>query len=248
MGELVFAEARGSNPRAFGRAGEYPWASWSPDMKRIACLYRREEAIRIIDLETKKVVRELSSQGIYQQLFWSPDGKRLVGTANRAGRQWNVVSIEVATEKLTVVTRALNCTPDWFQGDAERVIYSNRNPALFPGKYNNYGLTMLMEATANGTSRSLIYGNRERHVYYGCTAPDDRYIIFADDEGDNLIVGELHVIRRADAPILPPAFTDLRPLYPNAKDGPVLNLTLPDGKPLRGFEPHWTDAELNEAK
>ncbi len=248
MGQLVIADANGSNPQPVGRPGELPWASWSPDMNRFACLYRKHGKIRIVDTQTRQIVRELSTQGIYQQLFWSPDGKRLVGTANRAGRQWNVVSINLATEKLTVLTRALNCTPDWFQGNAERVIYSNRNPALFPGKYNNYGLTMLMQATADGRRRRLIYGNVHKHVYYGCTSPDDRYIIFADDPGDNLVVGELRVIRLADTPIIPAAFNDLKPLYPNANDGPVLDLQLPNGASLRGFEPHWTYAELSGAR
>ena len=30
-------------------------------------------------------------QGIYQQMYWSGDGKRVCGTANMAGRSWNIV-------------------------------------------------------------------------------------------------------------------------------------------------------------
>jgi len=56
----------------------------------------------------------------------------------------------VATGKATLRTGALDCTPDWFQQGAERVIYSNRNPALFSGKYNGYGLTMLTWASVAG--------------------------------------------------------------------------------------------------
>jgi len=139
-GELVIANPDGSDPVVHGRAGEFPWASFSPDEKQIACLFKKEQKIRIFDFPNKRLVQEMPAQGIFQQLYWSPDGKRLVGTANVAGRRWNVVSIDLATEKLTLLTRALTCTPDWFQGDAERVIYSNRNPALFPG--DNYGLTV----------------------------------------------------------------------------------------------------------
>ena len=81
-GALVIANADGSDPQPQGDEGAYPWASWSPDGKQIACLYKREGQIRIFDLATKRLVRELPRQGIFQQLFWSPDGKRLCGTAN----------------------------------------------------------------------------------------------------------------------------------------------------------------------
>ncbi len=245
-GELIIADADGGNPSVMGEAGAYPWASFSPDMKQIACLHRKDGQIRILDLATKSLVKEMPAQGIFQQLFWSSDGQRLVGTANVTGRRWNVVSVDVATGKLTLLTRALNCTPDWFQSDPERVIYSNRNPALFPGKYNNYGLTMLMWATADGKTRKLIYGNAWKHCYFGCTSPDDKYVLFSDDERDTIVVGEMHVIRMADTPIIPDGIKQIRLLHPGYKAGPVLDLKLNGGVPLRGFEPHWTYAEVVE--
>ena len=243
-GELIIARADGSEPVVHGEAGAYPWASFSPDVKQIACLHKKEGKIRIFDLATKRLVREMDARGIFQQLFWSPDGKRLVGTANVAGRPWNVVSIDLETEKLTLLTRALNCTPDWFRGDPTRVIYSNRNPALFPGKYGNNGLTMLMWAGTDGKHRRLIYGNASKHCYFACLSPDDKHVIFGDDGRDGLIVGELRVIRMADAPIIPEGIKELRPLHPGYKEGPVVSLRLPSGMPLRGFEPDWTDAKL----
>jgi hypothetical protein len=243
-GEVVLADADGSHPVVQGKPGEYPWASPGPDMKQIACLYKDEGTIRIFDLASKKLAREMPSQGIFQQMFWSPDGKRLVGTANIAGRQWNIVSIDLATQKATLLTRALNCTPDWFQGDPERVIYSNRNPALFPGQYKDYGLTMLMQATADGKSRKLIYGNAWRHCYFGCTSPDDKYVIFSDDAEDGLLAGEMRVLRLADAPIIPPSLKTLKLLYPDSKEGPVFSLRRSGGAALRGFEPHWTYADV----
>jgi hypothetical protein len=245
MGELVIADADGTNPVVQGKAGEFPWASFSPDMKQIACLHKKDRTIRILDCASKALIKEMPAQGIFQQLFWSPDGKRLVGTANVAGRKWNVVSIEMATGKATLLTRALNCTPDWFQGDAQRVIYSNRNPALFPGEYGNYGLTMLMWAAADGKRRRLIYGNAGKHCYFGCTSPDDKYAIFSDDVHDGLIVGEMHVIRMADTPIIPEGIQKIRVLHEGWKEGPVLDLKLNRDVPLRGFEPHWTYAELD---
>ncbi len=98
-GRLVIAGIDGSNPSVIGGEGAYPWASFSPDCKRIASLYKQEEKIRIFDYATKRQLRELPSQGMFQQMFWSPDGRRLIGTANLAGRSWNVVSIDLETGK-----------------------------------------------------------------------------------------------------------------------------------------------------
>lgn len=234
-GTLVIANADGSNPQLQGKEGEWPWASWNPDGEQIACLYKREGVIRIFDLATKKLVTEMPRQGIFQQLFWSSDGKRLCGTANVNGQDWNIISIELETRQGTLLTRDLNCTPDWFQSDPKRVIYSNRTQGLA----TEYGWTMLMQATADGKSRTLIYGERRRHIYYGCTSPDDKYAIFATPESDGGTDANMAIIRLADAPIIvPDDYVELRALYPNAKSGPVLRLNQP------GFEPHWTYAEV----
>ncbi len=235
LGTLIIADANGSNPQTMGGDNEWPWASWSPDGKQLACLYKREGKIRILDLGTKKVVKEMPRQGIFQQLFWSGDGKRLVGTANRNGQDWNIVSVDVESGKLTQVSRNLACTPDWFQGDAAKVIYSCR----VPGVGSDYGWTMLMQGTADGKNRSLIYGERGRHIYYGCTSPDDRYVVFAVPESDGGTDAEMVVMRLADAPIVVPFdYAQLSAMYPGAKAGPVLHLGLP------GFEPHWTFTDI----
>ncbi len=243
-GCLIIANADGSESRVQGESGEYPWASFGVDMKQFVCLYKHERKIRIFDFASKKLVREMPSEGVFQQLFWAPDGKHVVGTANIQGRNWNVVSINVQTGRSTVLTRALNCTPDWFQGDPSRVIYSNRNPALFPGQYDNYGLTMLMQATADGKHRQLIYGNAARHCYFGCTSPDDKYVIFCDDAHDGLVAGAIHVIRMADTPIIPRALKSLSLLFPDSHTGPVLDWKFANGIAIRGFEPHWTYGDL----
>lgn len=237
QGALVLAKADGSEPQVQGQEGDYPWASWSPDGTQIACLYKREGRIRIFDLSTKKLVKELPRQGIFQQLYWSPDGKCLCGTANLNGQDWNIVSIDLSTGKEDLLSRALNCTPDWFQGDPNRVIYSNRTP----GVGSEYGFTMLMQATADGKSRTLVCGERSRHLYYACTSPDDKYVIFSRLEADGGTDANMAIVRLADTPIIvPDDYMALRSLYPNAKHGPVLQL------PEVGFEPHWTYAEIGE--
>ena len=234
-GTLVIAKADGTNPQPQGEDGAYPWASWSPDGKQIACLYKREGLIRIFDLDTQKQVRQLPSRGIFQQMFWSPDGKRVCGTANLSGQNWNIISVDLATGRETFLTRALNCTPDWFEGDSNRVIYSSR----MPGLATKYGWTMLMQATADGKSRTLICGERGRHLYYGCTSPDDKYVIFSCPEGDGGTDANMAIVRLADTPIIVPQdYVELRSLYPNARSGPILRL------PQVGFEPHWTYADI----
>jgi hypothetical protein len=234
MGELVLANADGSGSCVMGKAGEWPWASWSPDGKQLACLYKREGKIRILDAVTGSIVRELPRKGIFQQLFWSGDGKRLCGTANFSGQDWSILSVELTSGQATQVSRNLCCTPDWFQGDPTRIIYSCR----IPGVGTDYGWTMLMQANVDGKSRSLLYSERGRHIYYGCTSPDDKYVVFAVPESDGGTDAEMAVIRLADTPIVVPNdYAQLKELYPNAKAGPVLKL----GE--NGFEPHWTYAE-----
>ncbi|HYG35001.1 MAG TPA: hypothetical protein VEC99_09465 [Clostridia bacterium] len=237
MGTLIIAAADGSSLQVMGKDGEWPWACWSPDSKQIACLYKREGKIRIFDLETKKLIKEMPRQGIFQQLFWSSDGKRLCGTANLNGQDWNIVSLEITSGKATQVSRNLCCTPDWFQKDAEKVIYSCR----IPGLGSDYGWTMLMQGTADGKSRTLLFGERGKHIYYGCTSPDDKYALFSVPESDGGTDAEMVVIRMSDAPIImPDDYTHLKALYPNAKNGPALHLG------QAAFEPHWTFANIGE--
>jgi Tol biopolymer transport system component len=235
LGVPVVASADGSEPKVLGEDGDLPWACWSPDGKQVSCLYKKQGLIRVIDIATRQVVRELPRQGIFQQLFWSADGKRVCGTANLNGQDWNIISVELAGGNPTLLSRNLNCTPDWFQHDPNRVIYSNRTPGLA----NDYGWTMLMQATADGRERTLIYGERGRHVYYGCTSPDDQYVVFSLPESDGGVDAHMAIVRLADTPIIVPEdYRELKELYPTAKGGPVFRLT------QAGFEPHWTYAEV----
>ena len=119
--------ADGSKPVQIGGDREFPWASWSPDGKQIACL--TQKGIQIVDLETKKVVREMPRKGIYQQLFWSPDGQWFCGVAN-ARMMWTVVRMNAQTGELNIVHEFQSCTPDWFP-DSKHIIYPS--PARGPG-------------------------------------------------------------------------------------------------------------------
>jgi Tol biopolymer transport system component len=198
QGELVLATATGGNPRALGAAGEYPWASWGPDGKQIACLGRRDVAF--VDVTTGQVARTLPRHGLYQQLVWSPDGRRLAGVANDLGTSWSVASVDAATGAVTAVSRNDCCTPDWFP-DGRDVIFSLR-----PGRW-----TQLWRADADGKQRRLVYAEDGRHVYGGCVSPDGRYVLFTgnkEEDGDPRHAGApMGLMRLGDAP-----------------DGPVLPL------------------------
>jgi hypothetical protein len=235
MGNLVMAKADGANPEILGSMGELPWACWSPNGQQLACLYKRQGKIRILDLRTRNVIQELPRQGIFQQMFWSSDGARVCGTANLNGQDWNILSVDLKTGKPTLLSRNLNCTADWFQQDPNRVVYSNRTPGLA----NDYGWTMLMQATADGKERTLIFGERGKHIYYGCTSPDDRYVIFSFPETDGGTDARMGVVRMANTPIIVPEdYRELKALYPHAKAGPVFRLV------QSGFEPHWTYTDV----
>ena len=110
--DLVIASADGSNPKVFGK--DYPWASWGPKGETLSCLSKT--GIQIVDISTKKIVRTLDRKGIFEQLFASPDGKWLCGTANGLGEHWTIARMDSTSGELNAVSdgSCYNCTPDWF--------------------------------------------------------------------------------------------------------------------------------------
>jgi Tol biopolymer transport system component len=247
-GVLVIANADGSNPRDIGGEGDYPWATLSPDGKQMACLYKKEGKVRIFDLATLKMLKEMPRQGIFWQLGWSPDGKEFCGTANLAGQEWNVVTYGVESGKLTLISRVLNCTPDWFP-DSRGCIYSHRNPSLASddggaakkvGNEPNYSWTMIMMADREGKDRKLVVAEQYRHLYFACLSPDNKYVIYCRPEKDGSLTGPMAVIRLADTPIIDGSWRVVEKQYAkNAKRGPIVHLDLP-----ASFNPHWTYARI----
>jgi Tol biopolymer transport system component len=237
QGELVIASADGSSPAVVGKEGELTWASWSPDGKQVSVLTKK--GIRIVDLATRKVAREIPRKGMYQQLFWSPDGKWFCGVSNFLGEQWTVARMSVETGEINAVNSFQNCTPDWFP-DSKWVIFSHR-----PKGQEGKGWTQLWMADGDGKNRKLLYGQDGLHVYGGATSPDGKYILFTtapfDGGGSEKDGAPIHVARLADTPMIMGESKDLRKLHSDTKGGPVLDLPV-------GWEPHWTYADVKAAE
>jgi Tol biopolymer transport system component len=240
QGELILADADGKNPVALGGKGEFPWASWSPDGEQIACLTKK--GIQIVDLDTKETVRSLRRKGIYQQLFWSPDGKWFCGTANHGGESWTVVAMNAETGELRALRQFQNCTPDWCP-DSKHVILSSR-PAGQPGR-DGAGYTQLWQVDLEGKRQELLYGEDGYHIYGGALSPDGKYILFTralmDGAGSEKGGAPICIMRTADAPSIGGESAALRTVHPETKDGPVLTLDT-------GWEPCWTYAEVGETE
>jgi dipeptidyl aminopeptidase/acylaminoacyl peptidase len=232
QGELVFANSDGSAVEVFGKEGEFPWASWSSDGKKIVCLYPR--GIEFYDLATKKLTTHLDRKGIFQQTTLSPDGKWLSGVANSFGTGWSVVRMDVATGMINPVSKVDCCTPDWFP-DSRTMIYSSR-----PHEW-----TQLWMADGEGKQRRLVYAEDGRHIYGGCVSPDGKYVLFTgnkEEDGDPRNAGApMGLLRLRDAPMITGVSHAARKEHPGAKDGPVLALPA-------GWEPHWTSTKPEPPK
>ena len=240
QGELMMANPDASNAVALGKEGELSWASWSPDGKQLACL--TQKGIEIVDLATKNVLRKFKRQGIYQQLYWSPDAKWFCGTANYGGLAWTVVRVNLETEALNVVRSFQNCTPDWCP-DSTHIILSSR-PKGQPGN-NGGGYTQLWYCTGDGQEQKLLFGEDGFHIYGGQLTPDSKYVLFTkspmDGSGAKSDGAPIGIMRFDDAPSIGGASPDLRAVHPNTKDGPVLMLE-------SGWEPCWIYTEIGAAK
>jgi Tol biopolymer transport system component len=235
--ELVIADADGRNPVVYG--SEFPWASWGPDSTQIACL--KPNGIQIVDLSTRKVVRQLPRQNIAQQLVWSPDGHWFLGTANDLGPYWNIGRLNPTTGIINSVSEVdrYNCTPDWAP-DSQHVVYAR---GIIPEKG---GRAEMWWASGDGKERKMLFAEEGRHIYGACVSPHAEYCLFtrsADDFGnDGDVRGfTMAIMRRRDAPMIGDDSASLRKRFPEAKSGPWLDLG-------PGWEPHWTAAEVKAAQ
>jgi len=235
QGQLIIAQANGTNPKLIGKDREFPWASFSADAQQLACLTRK--GIQIIDLATQEVVRDMPRKGIYQQLFWSPDGQWFCGVANTSA-MWSIVRMNASTSELNVVHEMQSCTPDWCPNSRD-IIYASRPPGQPADR--GYGYTQLWICDGTGQQDQMIYGEDGFHIYGGALSPDSRYVLFTrsarDGGGSEEAGAPICVMRMADAPSIGGKSKALRELHPHTKDGPVLQL-------VQGWEPYWTYADI----
>jgi len=248
QGQLVIAHSNGASPVSMGAPGEYPWASWGPDGKQVACLAK--QGIQIYDLASKKLIRSMSRKGIYQQFFWSPDGKWFCGPANHSGEKWTVVRMDALTGEVNPVSSFQNCTPDWFP-DSSQLIFSYRpanqeivdggKMAASVGEKPDAGWTQLWRADGAGKKRTLVYGEDGRHIYCGAISSDGKYVLFTRSPKDGIGLkndgAPIGLMRLSDAPVIRGDSIALRRLTPRSNEGPVLELPT-------GWEPHWTSAHV----
>jgi Tol biopolymer transport system component len=233
--ELIVADSEGRNPVAYGR--ELPWASWSPDGKQVACLTMK--GIQIVDLASRRIVRQLPRQGLVEQMIWSPDGQAFVGTANGLGPFWNIGRLSADGGKIQVMseTDRYNCTPDWLP-DSQHVVYAR---GIIPQRSGRAELWM---ADPDGRKTRLLYAEEGRHIYGACPSPDGRYLVFTrsvEDLGKVDHAGTtMAIIRRSDTPMRGDAGETVRKRIPHAPLGPRLDLG-------PGWEPHWTSHEFQSA-
>lgn len=237
QGQFVIAASDGSSPEAIGAAGEFPWATWGPDGKQVACL--APKGITFVDLATRKVVRTLDRKGIFQQLSWSPDGKWLAGVAN-VGEVWTIVRMDAATGEMNPVHDYQNCTPHWF-GDSMRLLFSYR-PAGQEKENNGDGWSQLYTANGDGKNSGMVYGEDGVHIYGNMPSPDGKYVVFTRsvaEDGDPHNAGSpMAIMRLSDAPALGGKSLTLRKQHTEAKDRLLLNLP-------NGWKPYWATPNFN---
>jgi Tol biopolymer transport system component len=244
-GNFIIANWDGSGAQSFGEVGDYPWASWSPDGKQMACLTKG--GIEIRDVASKKVIRTLDRKGIFQQLFWSPDGKWFLGTANAFGENWTIVRMDSTTGDVQPIAKFQNCAPAWML-DSKRVVNSYRPAnqedieggklASAVGQRPGYGWTQIWITDVDGGNRHLVIGEDGKHLYGSEPSPDGKYMMFARAPTDGgLDKAVLNVMRLAEAPAVIGASAGIKKLHPGAKPAVLVELT-------QGWEPHWTYARL----
>ncbi len=234
-GELVIAQADGREPVVFGTG--YPWATWSPDGRQVACL--APKGIQIIDAATRQVVRQLPRRGVVSQLVWSPDGRRFIGTANGLGPFWTIGCLDADSGEIRAIseTERYNCTPDWVT-DSRRIVYAR---GIIPEKP---GRAELWVATLDGQPPQPLYAEEGHHIYGACASPDMKYLLFtrhvADATRIELQDTTMAIIRWTDTPMRGDDGESLRLRFPDVRTGPRLDLG-------PGWEPFWTLLDLSLA-
>ena len=225
----------GTGALVFGKDGEFPWASWSPDGRKLACLSPR--GIDLYDIATKTVVSPPGSQG-------HVPANDLV-----SGRK-------VAYGRRQFVRHRLVGGPDRGRhrrhqcGQQGRLLHAR----LVSGFVDHHLLqpphdwTQLWMADGEGRERRLVFAEDGRHIYGGCVSPDGNYVLFTgnkEEDGDPTNAGApMGLLRLRDAPMVTGVSPAARKEHPGARTGRC-SCCLRDGS-RTGLQPIWN--RRNEPK
>ncbi len=219
-----------------------------------------EQRIIIRDAETLDVVQELRARSIHSQAIWSPDGRRILGQSNvPPGKErqpkgveyplgrGKMVSVDVQSGKVLYLSHfpdwypawATDADGDWFQGGSPQVLHSANNYGICPAYY-----PMLWRSGLDEKASQLVFGEFKKHVWGGCSSPNDQYAVFVIASDPWPLLGKMAIIRLADAPLArgeSKLFHEvLADHFPKLKQGPILDLS----QAPAGFDPHWTQADF----
>jgi serine/threonine protein kinase len=110
-------------------------AIFSPDSKTLACVwnYVGSPTVKLLDVQTGEVRRTLAAESEWvSSLDFSPDGRLLVGTADKGVRVWDVATGEVKqTLKADDKVYSVSFSPDGAMlasaGDDKRIVFWDTN-------------------------------------------------------------------------------------------------------------------------
>jgi Tol biopolymer transport system component len=184
IGDLVVADADGSNAATIVGGRSVTWAAWSPDGTQIAFLGSAQDGAPMdvsvvnVDGSNERVVTEAGS---WRQVSWSPDGSMLalsglVGDSSMTG--YDIYTIGVDGSNLRHLTDGTaNEKAPVFSPDGSQIAFMRQEPDT-RGDYE-YDVVVM---NADGTDAHVLAG-RPGYDGYPVWSPDGAWIAFASDRG-----------------------------------------------------------------
>jgi Tol biopolymer transport system component len=143
-------------------AGVYP--VWSPDARRIAAAF--DEGVLVLDVSSSpaKVLERFPPDIDFRPFSWSPDGRRIAGSARYASRD-ELIVLDLPERKRRVVARE-GSSPVWLP-DGRRLLFSSltqlsivdaqtghiERVMALPRPYDQWGRTVALSADG----KTLVY-------------------------------------------------------------------------------------------